>query len=60
MLNVFDFKKDLLTSIEAPRVHHQLLPNNVGEVISSLAFNYLQLISLFGLRVIVKLINMYC
>ncbi|RIA86081.1 gamma-glutamyltranspeptidase [Glomus cerebriforme] len=29
LLNVYDFEKDLLTSIDAPRVHHQLIPNEV-------------------------------
>ncbi|GBB98511.1 hypothetical protein RclHR1_03250005 [Rhizophagus clarus] len=30
LLNVYDFEQDLLTSISAPRVHHQLIPNEIS------------------------------
>ncbi|PKK70474.1 gamma-glutamyltranspeptidase [Rhizophagus irregularis] len=29
LLNVYDFEQDLLTSIHTPRVHHQLIPNEI-------------------------------
>ncbi|CAI2169241.1 19490_t:CDS:10 [Funneliformis geosporum] len=30
LLSVYEFEKDILKSIDAPRVHHQLLPNEVS------------------------------
>jgi len=32
-MNVYEFDKDLLASIGTPRVHHQLVPNEVSIII---------------------------